>query len=339
MDIDDLMGVLTIVEPRSNVQPPRRQAFTHLDWTAKVLATLPGNREAIVRALDFFEPGVGAAGQLLATAKPAAVRTGRIAKYVPTAAQQVEVDKLPRSDGVAEMLAASAFWAATRVAGIEWTLRDGVSASTVALEFTSDGQAMRWEHNLPAISFADYRDAARRVPDKVRTRNPANDIRILGCAAFPQYVLAFALDLHARNTAPYTCRLLDIVPAIVAVAVQRLKERLMVPRPDEPVFAPNPYTPVITIPGFSAVPGGHAAVLFALARVLSEVTGAALSDLEHLAGVLALDRENAGLHTDFDTQVGQALGRSFGQWLVDAVDHPDAFGAWSASFINAANEW
>jgi hypothetical protein len=334
MDIASLVKVGI----QSNVQPPRKQAKAHLIWAAAV-AGAP-DREAAANAIDFIEPGLGSAGLLLGTATSGSVTAGRSSPHSVNPQQDDERQKLDSNSDVAEMLAVSDFWAATQVAGDAWSTIRGVPRSSVSLVFTSGGQPHVRSLCLPAISFADYLADVRRVPQLVNGRDPSHDGRIQGCNTFPQYFLAFALGLHKTfNQHPNTCMLLDIVPAIVAVAVQRLKQRLMVPRPCAPIFGATAYKPIVQMPKFSAFPGGHAAVGYALARVLSEVTGAALSDLESLAATLADDRKAAGLHTELDTRYGREVGQAMGQWLLDAVGHPDAFGAWSAAFINATKEW
>lgn len=119
-------------------------------------------------------------------------------------------------------------------------------------------------------------------------------------------------DLHDR-----TVELLELVSAVVAGPLYRIKQGLDVRRPS--VVTAQPDLPWVPVPGHASFPSGHATTAHALATVLIDLLGAGDDESRYLEAVaerLADNRIAAGLHTEADTEAGKQLGQALGQWLL-----------------------
>lgn len=276
------------------------------------------------------------------------VRVGARTPVVLTTEQEQQYALLSKkSPAVMLMLATADFWAATQVSGSAWSDIDGIATSSVSLVPRS-GPPTHWVHTLPAVSKAAYLGSVTAVAATMG--GAPGDIlqQVKAQAGLPHLFLPIALGMADEGATepglarPLTCAVVDLVHAVVSVAVHRLKHLLLVPRPDDNVAFPgNGVTPLIPVPGYTAYPSGHSALMSAMATVLSSVVGAnsaQAAELQALASTIAKNRERAGLHTALDTEAGDQLGRALGGWMIDAVQHP-AFGPWSALYAMASHEW
>jgi len=249
-----------------------------------------------------------------------------------------------KSFDVVQMLATADFWAATEVSGSAWTATGDTPTSQVKLVPRMGPAQAAWAHTLQAVDAPAYLASVVGVASTM-SGSPVNMLQqITAQAGLPHLFMPIALGM-ADEKAPqrrHTCAVVDVVHAVVNVAVHRLKHVLQVPRPhDKRAFPSTTVEPLIPVPGYTAYPSGHAALMFALATVLGKLVAADVTQqahLEVLASSIATNREHAGLHTALDTQAGRDLGHAMGRWMIEAVDHP-AFGPWSALYVTAANEW
>ncbi len=270
------------------------------------------------------------------------VKPTRVVQASVSAQQQSDLAQIGAdSRDVLLMLATADFWATTRVNGMPWSADAGVSACAISLQpFTVTAASQAWSHTLPAVTAADYQASVVAL----HTKADGSVLELaLAQTKTPQTWLALALGLGTDpDRYRYTCLVADAMQAVVTVAVQRLKHQMRVPRPDDLTKFPMSQVQArIEVPGFSAYPGGHATLMHALAVVLSHITGCSsgVRDAMHdIAGDVANNRVVMGLHTDIDTQAGEAFGRAFGQWMVDATAHPD-YRPWAALVGAATAEW
>lgn len=314
--------------PMATNQPPRPQSQQQL------LALSSG---AALAGLDFWRLRF----QLDERAIPAL----QVVRHNPaniTHQQRDDFKQLvTQSSDVMLMLAVAEFWATTRVAGSEWSSAGGVPQCTTSLEPSSGRSGLpAWQLSLPAISAKEYEDSVAAAAGQV---DPKRQGAALAQADTPQLWMALAVGMLDRSESlKHTCLVIDAVQPVVTVAVQRLKQKILVPRPDDiKSFPLSKVTPLIRVPGFTAYPGGHAALMHALAVVLGHVTGCSQSvqsELDAIATDVAHNREAMGLHTAVDTATGTALGRAMGQWMVEAIHHPD-YRPWGAICGAAAQEW
>ena len=139
-------------------------------------------------------------------------------------------------------------------------------------------------------------------------------------------VLAQSQHIH-----PFFSAVLPMVPAwtpglvlLIAVTeelatamVQRAKLGFGLPRPH--VLSPD-ILPMIACPGHSSFPSGHAAQSFAVAGVLSALTGkpspALDNPLDQMAARIAVNRTVAGLHYPCDSAAGAVLGIAVARWVL-----------------------
>lgn len=157
-------------------------------------------------------------------------------------------------------------------------------------------------------------------------------------AEHPEWAFMPALEMLRSKPVEFdlTLDLMDVVCYVVAVPVFASKNHLDVRRPSEV----RTFQPWIPVPQHRSLPSGHAAAAYALAKVLSKLTGAAYADLENVAWAVAKRRELAGVHTERDSEQGAELGKKLGDWMLDFVDSPGKlFKAWAALFKAAAREW
>lgn len=119
-------------------------------------------------------------------------------------------------------------------------------------------------------------------------------------------------DFHDR-----TVELMELVSAVVAGPLYRIKHGLNVARPS--VVLDLPDLPWVPVPGHASFPSGHATTAHALATVLIDLLGANADQARYLGAVaerLADNRMAAGLHTVADTEAGTRLGQALGRWLL-----------------------
>jgi|GEM_PF-3478642 len=314
----------------STDQPPKQQTQERL------LALSSG---AALAPLDFWR-----VRQMMDDGKVAQISAARSVAYPVTQEQRVELERLSeKSKDVVLMLATADLWAATRVSGTPWSATAGIAASSVSMVPPVSPPQPNWQHEIAAVTHADYLDSVMEVAATMGRAPPQTLQFVKAQAGMPHIYLPLALGMGDKPQAwPYTCLVIDAVQAVVTVAVHRLKHLLLVPRPDDKVaFPASGVEPLIPTPGYTAYPSGHAALMSALSTVLGSVVeadGGQQAQLDMLAFEVAVNRERAGLHSHLDTMAGMALGQKMAQWMIDAVDHP-AFGPWSAVYAGAAAEW
>jgi hypothetical protein len=317
-----------VLQPMATNQPPRPQSQQQL------LALSTG---AALAGLDFW--------RLRFQLDEGAIPALQVVRHNPaniTGQQDSDFAQLvAQSSDVMLMLAVAEFWATTRVEGSEWSSTGGIPPCTTSLEPPSGRSGLpAWQLTLPAISANVYEGSVAKVAGQI---DPKRLPAALAQADAPQLWMALAMGMLDRaDNLKQTCLVIDAVQAVVTVAVQRLKQKVRVPRPDHcKSFPMSKAIPLIRVPGFTAYPGGHAALMHALAVVLCHVTGYSPSSqpgLDAIAADVARNREAMGLHTDIDTATGTALGRAMGQWMVEAIHHPD-YRPWGAICGAAAKEW
>ena len=314
----------------STDQPPKQQ-------TQERLQAL-GSGEALA-PLDFWR-----VRQLLDAGDVTQISAARAAAYPTTPEQKDEIERLSeKSKDVILMLATADFWAATRVSGAAWSDTAGIAASSVSMVPPSNPPKPAWRHDLAAVPRDDYLASLVELAQTMGKAPPNTPDLVRAQAGMPHIFLPLALGMHdAPKQWSRTCLVIDVVQAVVSVAVHRLKHLLLVPRPDDSIAFPGlSVKPLIPTPRYTAYPSGHAALMFALSTVLGSVVdakGSQQAQLDALAYEIAINRERAGLHTHLDTMAGVTLGQEIARWMIDAVTHP-AFGPWSAVYAAAANEW
>jgi hypothetical protein len=159
---------------------------------------------------------------------------------------------------------------------------------------------------------------------------------------------ASVLHLHPQRH-PYTFELLGIALQVTMMAVMRFKHALACPRPSE--YSPN-IQPVVLMPGYSALPSGHATEAMVAAKVLLALTGQDAASplaiqLHGLADRIARLRVVAGLHFPVDSAAGHVLGEAIAGWFVALATRNDGAapgGAWTQRGFDgaaypAAEDW
>lgn len=304
---------------RSTTEPPR-------EVTRELLRAFNGLAGALPPALqplrDWFDQGQ------VPDLRPAQPPTQN-----PTPDQQAEWSRLTgRSPEVILLLAAAPFLRA----GVEaqpWSAAAGIAECAVDLV---DLHSKRWG----AISAAAYEASVNAVHGGM---DAAIVPRARAEGRFPFLLFALALRMHESvDRFSNTARVIDIATGWVSTVVHQLKHRQQVPRAYEAPFDRFP-APLVSAPGFTAFPGGHAALGHALAELLGDLTNAepaARLKLRALAAGLAATRERAGLHCGLDTERGRELGLALAGWMTDPATLADpGFAAWSALFAHAREEW
>lgn len=321
------------IKAKSNVQPPAEQAGPELNAISDAVSA--ADPLEAIKNVAFARPSLAAIVTSIRSGKgPKQVSFPADKPSQPTPAQEIEIAKLATAKAVNVMLAAADFWAATRVEGGTYAAGIGVGPLTLSLVTQVGGATQVRSHVVSALSQRELDEAIAGVKPGDTTQDFVQ--RLLAASEVPQYLFALALGLDDVKKKPYTCMIFDIVPAVVAVATQRLKHLARVPRPSE---VNTQLTTTIDNPAFTSYPGGHAAIAYAMAKVLSAATGANASELAALAQQIARDRVSAAIHTDIDTSRGQAVGEAMAQWMLEAVNQPQSFGPWSGVFAQAMSEW
>ena len=116
---------------------------------------------------------------------------------------------------------------------------------------------------------------------------------------------------------PSLVLLIAVTEKLATAMVQRAKLGFGLPRPH--VLSPD-ILPMIACPGHSSFPSGHAAQSFAVAGVLSALTGktspAMDNPLDQMAARIAVNRTVAGLHYPCDSAAGAVLGIAVARWVL-----------------------
>ncbi|HUG22983.1 hypothetical protein [Piscinibacter sp.] len=192
---------------------------------------------------------------------------------------------------------------------------------------------------LPSVARLDLLQSLRRIKGQVATAMPFL-AEIAAQAEHPGVFFALALGMTTK-THMYTLDLMDAVNDIVAGPVHSIKAQLQLPRPSQfrTDLGSDAADPWIPDPWHTSYPSGHAAGAYALAAVLTELTGAS-SLRDDVARRIAKNREKAGVHSERDTSAGEQLGTALGQWMVAAAAlRTPPYDVWAALFVLAANEW
>lgn len=194
--------------------------------------------------------------------------------------------------------------------------------------------------NVAARPAAAYLASVNAVAKQLDPSPQARHVALSQVDA-PFLWLPLCLGMHrSPSKFPLSSLLVDATHAVVNVQVQRLKDDARVPRPDQLTGPGAGFKPLIRVPGFTAYPGGHAALMHALAAVLATASGcdaAARGELEAQADKVALLRERMGLHCAEDTAAGRAIGQALGAWLCGLADGADP--VWAAVMHGARQEW
>lgn len=256
------------------------------------------------------------------------------------------------SPDVVGLLAAEELLEAVSVPSVAaWDSKNGIPRSKVLMSFTgSDGKPVASEHAVSGQATAGYKTSVKDVKDAMKESRDDDLISFEASSPTLRLALAVGMDRGAGTTAypyRYTALLIDVIVEVVTAPTHRLKGLLQVPRPNsadawKPDHVPTPaFDPV---PGYTAYPSGHATVCAAAAVVLNTVAKSAISGLSQplmkVAEEIGKNRERAGLHTKLDTDEGLALGKTMGQWMVDAATiHSKVFTNWADLFEAAQAEW
>ena len=139
----------------------------------------------------------------------------------------------------------------------------------------------------------------------------------------------FAVLGRAPPSLPKTRALLSHVDADVTVAVFNAKRRFNRARPTQ--LEPRLHAS-IPVPAHAAYPSGHALQAELVARVLAELAPARREALFAVAGVIAHEREVAGLHFASDSAASRTLGASLWARLVGNA-------AFRRELDDARSEW
>ncbi len=120
------------------------------------------------------------------------------------------------------------------------------------------------------------------------------------------------------HSTKWTLELIDAVLRLCSAIEFPLKMQFDCPRP---ITFDNRVQPIIQTPTHGTWPSGHATEAFALATVLSALTGnedwvSAKDGLFRLAGRIADNRTVAGVHFPTDSYAGAFLGVTIGQYVV-----------------------
>lgn len=155
----------------------------------------------------------------------------------------------------------------------------------------------------------------------------------------PFFAIIAALNLKSTTPQPKLKRigaLIDVTSGVALDVVMRLKNRIQVPRPG----ALAGFTPLIDTPAHSSFPGGHSAISHAVVTVIKHLLNDTTAALPALADATGQRRQQAGLHTPFDTLQGKALGIAVGNFLVNALGATAApYSQWPALFAMASQDW
>jgi hypothetical protein len=186
--------------------------------------------------------------------------------------------------------------------------------------------------------------AVAATANRLRQEGPARAVEIAAQDRHLELMFALAIGLaeSPAAAAPHTLDLIDTVSWATAWPLYRAKYRLRVQRPNQ---VDPTIVPLIETPSHASYPSGHATAAFALAEVLTALTGAAVGDdlqraLAALAERIADNRECAGLHTAPDTAAGRALGSAMGRWMVEmAVSRQTECPVWAMLYARASLEW
>lgn len=246
-----------------------------------------------------------------------------------------------RSSDAALELAAAEFWAATSVEGSPWEdNKPVIGAVDLAINKVSR------QHSVEIADWQQYKKDERDKKGVAYVKQRQAELihheqEISPEAVYPELFFAFALGLDKEpERYRWTCLVIDVTVSVTAVAVQRLKHRLLVPRPYEIDEQIKP-SQRIDRPMYSAFPSGHATICYALVTVLSNLTsddGQTDTALSGLAERISVNRERAGLHTGIDTEQGNKLGTELARSMLAAANAPE-FSVWGAVLAAARKEW
>lgn len=119
-----------------------------------------------------------------------------------------------------------------------------------------------------------------------------------------------------RGRHPFTYELLEAAENLLVPVLMGFKQALAMRRPHE-VLTPLPTA--LEVPANGALPGGHAAVAYLLADLLTEILGEARANktlMHRIAARIAHNRVLAGLHHPADSIAGAMLGMAWAQLLL-----------------------
>jgi hypothetical protein len=204
---------------------------------------------------------------------------------------------------------------------LSWTppdpLPSAVQPRKIVMEFDSKAflTLTRPDMNIFRQQLALVRTYADQRADRAT--------EILTQVGYPTPYFASLLGLNARN--PKTFELIAITQVIASHVVMIAKHHLACRRPDRLGAS---VMPMLTTPGHSTFPSGHATEAFAVRTVLSGLLDdQKLADhypsrvhrkalLAKQAERIAVNRTVAGLHFPIDTWAGAALGEAVGEMIL-----------------------
>lgn len=166
-------------------------------------------------------------------------------------------------------------------------------------------QQLREERNL----------GLHKTKDRKGDRMVKSDA-IMAEATMLDFIILEALGRdQARHASLYS--LLHVTFEVAAAASHLFKHLFVVPRP---ATLWGDIEPLIAAPGHASFPSGHATQAYAAVEVLEGILAAkAGARLADLARSVADNRVIAGVHYDFDSAAGEALGRAIGAWVVSCA--------------------
>jgi hypothetical protein len=311
----------------STTEPPRKNTQSQLRAMAGREGSLPSSLTSIfvLRETGGIDP----------------IPVPNPRSFTKSSAQAAEWLRLKGSSAdVMHMLAAANLSGRTTVTANEWDPTPGtgsIPASSVSLT------GLGLTHNMALVSRTSYDASINQIATTMANAPLGTPLRVRAQSAHPYLSFAIALGMDTDpDRYEVTAMVMDIVCGWVSVTVQQLKHRQRVPRAYDAPFN-LPILPLTAKPQFTAYPGGHGAIGYALADVLTEVTGAQLAEqakLRDLASKITINRERAGLHCEIDSDTGRDLGQAMAGWATGAtvLASPD-MPYWSALFAEAAKEW
>ena len=147
----------------------------------------------------------------------------------------------------------------------------------------------------------------------------------------PQWAFWNAAANLRLDRRPKTMELMGLALSLASFVEMRFKHALACPRPSD--YLPS-LQPIIPVPLHGSLPSGHATEAFIVVHLLEKLLphGTRIRDtLQRLAARTSINRTIAGVHFPIDSQAGQLLGQSLGEYLV-CLCRRDSAGATAGSW-------
>ena len=322
-----------------------RVAMRELDAAAHSrLITQPPRTQSRLKALVRDIPNIY---QLLVRQVDEVVTQGRLTDAGKAVAPTGDLAALdPDGDVAREQLARPllrrCFVDYKDVNGQPWQL----GQDTPVLDVELFGGAHR--HEVPSLTDIALRDEVARIAQQADPDEPRR-LRLVAEHDLMELHMAIAIGLDewvkkhdggdGAGPRSWTALALDVTSRITSILTLKAKGLACVDRPTSERFAVHAPHALVAIPGYSAYPGGHAAIVGAYCVVLAEigVDKANRDAASTMANEIAANREIARLHTGADTKEGKRLGAAIGKALLSAEARAQA--NWDQLLNAARAEW